>query len=80
MDKTITLDRYEAERIYRLLKADLDWRFATNQKPGPDPLYDRFAAFVGENSSKDHIEAVELMREEQREEDRREWCEADRDC
>ena len=80
MDKTITLDRYEAERIYRLLKEDLDWRFATKQKPMPDPLYDRFASFMGENSSKDHIEAMELMWEEQREEDRRERCKAYCDC
>ena len=64
------LSRQEAEEVFRILRDKLDYRIDVHQKVGKWPLYDRFAAELGENSSEDHIEYRQLKNEEYREDER----------
>ena len=67
MGTTLVLESKEIREIFDLIKMDLDYRFYTHREVKPWPLYDKIADYLGENSSSQHIEAIRLRWEEEKE-------------
>ena len=72
MDGVLELDKSEIREIFGILRNKVDEYFIYHHPIVKWALYDKLAFFLGENLLADHLEALRLQAEEEREDARRE--------
>ena len=72
MDGVLELDKSEIREIFGILRNKVDEYFIYHHPIVKWALYDKLAFFLGENLLADHLEALRLWDEEEREDARRE--------
>ena len=65
MKTTFELDEKEARQVFNLLKRELEYRVHMHYTIPDDPLYDRLAEHLGENTLRVHVESLILRHEEE---------------